>query len=230
MMTTLLRCALGTAAICSLALAANPSIHVSGEYVEARTADVYTGPCFANSEVQLTGNLAVFGWKINKGEWRGVALDGLSVVAAVRANSTLGDWTGAPYPVRSWLMVDSAANLEQREALKSFARRMTGDLLSDLVNIQAMPIEFTVAGGSIHASEATLSAGTLARIKTRAIHKGDHICSNEEVFYAPLSKLDHAMPAYALEHSFAGRASNWTTTWSSPDKRSAFVGTFQLSE
>lgn len=229
-MTTLLRCALGAAALAGLALAATPQIKVSGEYLEARTADVYTGPCFANSEVQLVGNLAVFGWKINQGQWKGVPLNGLSVVAAVRANSTLGDATGHPYPVRSWLMVDEKASIEQREALKQFARRMTGDLLSDMAHVEAMPIEFTVAEGNIHGAEATLSAGTLARLKTRAIHSGDHICSNEEVFYAPLSKLDHAMPAYALEHSFMGQAADWTTRWSSPDKRSAFVGTFHLSE
>ena len=35
---------------------------IHGQYVEARTADIYTGPCFANSEVELTGNLAVLGW------------------------------------------------------------------------------------------------------------------------------------------------------------------------
>ena len=54
-----------------------PSHSIYGDYVEARTADVYTGPCFANSEVGLVGELAVFGWKINKGSWHGVSLDGL---------------------------------------------------------------------------------------------------------------------------------------------------------
>ncbi len=127
-------------------------------------------------------------------------------------------------------MVDDKASPGQRAALQSFARRMTGDLLADTVHIEAMPIEFTVTGSDIHGAEVTLSAGTLARLKTRAIQKGDHICSNEEVFYAPLSKLDHAMPAYALEHSFRGKAADWTTRWSSPDKRSAFVGSFQLTE
>ena len=34
---------------------------IHGQYVEARTADIYTGPCFSNSEVELTGNLAVLG-------------------------------------------------------------------------------------------------------------------------------------------------------------------------
>ncbi len=79
----------------SAAAAGLPSLTpntVSGNYVEARTADVYTGPCFANSEVGLTGDLAVFGWKIGKGSWDGVALDGMSIVGVVRAKSTLGDF------------------------------------------------------------------------------------------------------------------------------------------
>ena len=48
-----------------------PSRSIYGDYVEARTADVYTGPCVANAEVGLVGNLAVFGWKINRGDWHG---------------------------------------------------------------------------------------------------------------------------------------------------------------
>src|SRR5438094_6713028 len=88
----------------------NPSNNIYGDYVEARTADVYTGPCFANSEVGLTGELAVFGWKVNRGEWHGTSLDGLSVVAAVKARTTLGDVYESAYPVRAVLIVDSRAN------------------------------------------------------------------------------------------------------------------------
>src|SRR5580692_10025999 len=71
-----------------------PSVasHLRGEYIESRTADIYTGPCFANSEVELTGDLAVLGWKIEKGAWQGVSLDGLSVVGVVRSDNTLGDY------------------------------------------------------------------------------------------------------------------------------------------
>src|SRR5258706_2720014 len=85
---------------------------LQGDYVEARTADVYTGPCFANSEVDLVGNLAVFGWKINQGEFQGVKLDGLSVVGVVKANSTLGNIHGKAYPVKSVLIVDDKAITE----------------------------------------------------------------------------------------------------------------------
>ena len=52
----------------SLTLAAGlPSHTISGNYLEARTADVYTGPCFANAETGLVGQLAVMGWKVSQG-------------------------------------------------------------------------------------------------------------------------------------------------------------------
>jgi len=211
--------------LASLAFAATPAINVNGNYIEARTADVYTGPCFANSEVGLTGNLAVFGWKIDQGSWNGVTLDGLSVVAAIHASDTLG--AGHAYPVKAVLMVDENADLVQRQALREFARRMSGDLLQDIVRIEAVPIAFTVEG-SIHSATATLTAGTLAAIRTRALQAGDHICHNEEAFYAPLTQTDHAMPAYTLDNDFQGQGLN--ARWKSPSKRSAFVATFHLTE
>jgi len=199
-----------------------------GDYIEARTADVYTGPCFANSEVDLVGNLAVFGWRINKGEFEGVRLDGLSVVGVVKASSTLGNVATSAYPVKSVIIVDESATPEQRLALKGFAQRMGGDLLQDVVRVDYQPIEFSFENNNVHTMNAKLSAGTLAQIQTRAINQGDHLCSNEVTWYQPLTKVDHAMPAFALANSFNGKGLN--TTWSNPDKRSAFVGSFQLSE
>ena len=37
-----------------------------GLYLEARTADVYAGHCFANSEVGLTGREAVLAWNVSE--------------------------------------------------------------------------------------------------------------------------------------------------------------------
>src|SRR6266704_1211050 len=108
---------------------------VIGDYIEARTADVFTGPCFANSEGGLVGELAVFGWKVDKGSWQGVSLDGLSVVGAVKASATLGDVYHTSYPVKSVLIIDDKATPEQRLALRSFAKKMGGDLLQDIVRL-----------------------------------------------------------------------------------------------
>jgi hypothetical protein len=212
-------------AVAGFGSAAEISAHnIYGNYVEARTADVYTGPCFANSEVGLTGNLAVFGWKVTKGSWQGTELDGLSVVGVVRAHHTLGDVYETAYPVKAVMIVDSRANAEQRLALAGFAKHMAGDLLQDVVRVDYQPIDLTFANDDVHSMKATLTAGNLAKITTRALSEGDHICRNEEVWYRPLTKLDHAMPAFALANTFGGQGLG--TTWSSPDKRSSFVGTF----
>src|SRR5579862_1791844 len=98
------------AAVLLTAWAMPGSAALKGDYIEARSADVYTGPCFANSEVGLTGQEAILAWKIQQGEWKGVSLAGLSVVAVVRANATLGDPYHDAHPARSVLIMDSRAN------------------------------------------------------------------------------------------------------------------------
>jgi len=59
---------------------------IQGEYVEARTAEVFAGGCVMSSEAETIGREAVMAWRISKGSYDGVALDGLSVVAAVAGN------------------------------------------------------------------------------------------------------------------------------------------------
>src|SRR5262249_45466744 len=61
-------------ALTSLCFAAEtvPSTGIHGNYIEARTADVYTGPCFANGEAEEVGREAVFGWQIKGGSYKGV--------------------------------------------------------------------------------------------------------------------------------------------------------------
>jgi hypothetical protein len=200
---------------------------VQGEYIEARNADVYTGACFANSEGGIVGDNAVLGWRISKGSFDGVSLDGLSVVAVVKANGTLGNVHGTAYPVKSVLIIDERASAGQRLALRAFAQRMSGDLLSDVVRVEYLPIDMTLEG-DVHNATARLTAGALASIQTRAIHKKDHVCSNEEVWYLPLTKVDHFMPAYTVANTFKGKGLD--IQWSSPDKKGSFVANFQLND
>jgi hypothetical protein len=210
---------------------------VSGDYLEARTSDVYTGPCFANSEVNTAGAEAVFAWHVRQGAWKGVAIDGLSVVAVVRAAATLGDPTRSPLPARSVLLVDERADAAQKAALLGLAHEMGGELLSDVVSVESAPIALTVETGAMpgahpgHAIASTLSgvasltAGTEVELRTRALNHHDHVCGNEEVYYPPLTPTAEAMPAVTLAHAFRG--AELGKTWSSPGKRSAFVGRFE---
>lgn len=210
--------------LCLLVLAAPAFAQgIYGDYVESRSADVYTGPCFANGEVGLTGDEATMAWYVRKGEWDRVALDGLGVVAVTRASATLGDPYHNPYPAKSILIVDAKASDIQRQALISFAKAMGGRLLENVLRVQSAPISMQVGEGHEHGS-ALMKAGNLVEIHTRALNDKDHYCGNEVTYYPPLTELDHAMPVVAVSNEYLGH--DLGVEWKIFNKRSAFVGTF----
>lgn len=201
-----------------VATAGSGEIH--GDYVEARTSDVYTGPCFANGEVNLTGREAVMAWRVREGSWQGVDLSGLSVVAVVKAAATLGDPYATPYPARAVVILDESADPAQRTALAHLVRSRGGKLLEDVVGTHVAKIDAFFDGPG----QARLNVAGLVDVQTRALCHDDHICGNEFVYYPPLSPVADAVPAYTLAHRFEGN--EFKSTWSSPLKRSAFVATF----
>ncbi|HEX6201154.1 MAG TPA: DUF1326 domain-containing protein [Thermoanaerobaculia bacterium] len=201
-------------------VAAPAAAAVTGHYLEARTSDVYTGPCFANSEVGLTGKEAILAWRVTDGAWEGADLAGLSVVAVVAADATLGDPHGGALSPEAVVLVDERADAAQRRALLALARELGGGLLADVRSVEAAPIELEVGERAGH---ARLAAGDVA-LATRGLNHHDHLCGNETVYYDPLAPTEGAVPAVTLEHRYDG--GDLGKTWSSPGKRSAFVGTF----
>ena len=131
--------------------------------------------------------------------------------------------TTTPYPARSVLIVDEHANPAQRRALAAFAASKAGSLLDHVVRVESAPIEMTFSEDDHHGS-ARLIAGDLARIETRSLCQGDHLCGNESIYYPPLVALTHSMPAFTLDSSFSGQGLG--EVWKNVDKRSAFVGSF----
>jgi len=195
---------------------------IRGDYLETRSADVYTGQCFANGEVNLVGNEAILAWHVQSGTWDGVPLQGLTVAAAVRAKSTLGDPYENPYPAKSVLLVDEQATEQQRAALVKFAQHMGGELLKNVEQVFPVPMELVVSAE--HHGAAMLRAGQFVTVQTRSIGNKDHLCGNEVTFYPPLAQMAHSMPAVALTDSYRGPGLG--VSWDLHGKRSAFVGTF----
>ncbi len=201
-----------------------PAGTITGDYVEARTCDVYTGPCFANCEFGLTGDQAVMAWSITRGDYQGVDLSGLTVVAAVKAADTLGDEFTHPFPAKSVLIVDERGTPEQQAALVSFARAMGGKLLESVTRVDTAPIEMRVRCCENRGC-AKLVAGRLVTLETRCPNDRDHVCGNESVYYQPLTNVDrNFVPAVTVSHAFQGKGLGGT--WSSPNKRSAFIASF----
>jgi len=199
---------------------------ISGDYVETRSADVWTGPCFANAEVGLVGKEAILAWRVNQGSWNGVDLNGLSVVAVVRANATLGDPFASPYPAKALMIVDEKATPEQRTALVGFARQTAGELLSNVVGTEVSAIHLDIQRENGHPSQARLDAGVVG-VETRSLAERDRHCGNEETYYPPLTPTSHAMPVVATLDRFNG--TDLGVSWTSHERRSAFVGSFSLA-
>lgn len=195
---------------------------IQGDYVETRSADVYTGQCFANGEVNLVGNEAILAWHVRSGSWNGVSLDGLSVAAAVRAKATLGDPYADPYPAQAVLLVDDQADSRQQAALEAFARHMGGELLKNIERVISAPVQLEV--NRERHGVALLRAGQFATVQTRSLGENDHLCGNEVTFYPPLTELAHSMPAVAVTDEYRGPGLG--VSWDLHGKRSAFVGTF----
>jgi len=222
----MVRYLLATAVAFVLVAAPASAAELTGKYVEARTCDVYTAPCFANAEMNLTGKHAVMGWRVDQGAIDGVKLDGLSVVAVVAASDTLGlKQTG---PGKSLIIVDAKATSAQRDALVQLARREGGELIKNVIRVDSAPIELTV-GECKEGGCSSLIVGKIARIETRCVDPShDKICGNESAFYPPLSKDVEAQTAVALEHSFQGKGFN--ETWKDAERRGAYVGTFAVRQ
>jgi hypothetical protein len=198
---------------------------ISGEYLEARTCDVYTGPCFANGEIGIAGKEAVMAWRVDEGRWAGEDLAGLGAALIITANDTLGfggSFDVHPDKIRAVIVVDDKATAGQKEALVEFVRSSAPALTTDVAKIESAPISLT---NDHLAGKGIFTAGKLVRIETRALAKGDCICTNERVFYPPLNKVDNAHPAYTLNMTFDGKGLD--QTWTTVNKRSAFLATFE---
>lgn len=212
------------AAVVALALAAPIFAgEIVGQYIEARTCDVYTGPCFANADTSLTGRHAVMAWKIDKGSAGAVKLDGLGVVAVIAAHDTLG--MKQIVPGKAIIIVDEKADKAQKAALVEMVQKQTGMLTDNVVAVKAAPIDVEICkcdGNSC----AKVAAG-LAKVETRCLDvHHDRACGNETAYYPPLAKSVVAKPAIASAHSYKGKEFN--ETWSDSERRGAYIGTFSI--
>jgi len=228
-----------TGALCATLLALVPTVGnaagIRGDYVEARNADVFTGPCFSNAEVFIYGKQAVLAWKVNDGSWNGVDVAGLCVAAAVKGDTTFSE--DNPAKASAVLIVDSRADARQRAALVDLAKTLGGARLARVTAITSTRMRLTLEDHARfesssphsthampHSPRASFWAAGIAQIVTRPLDDRDHFCGNEVVAYPPLSRAVDVQPAYTLGHEFKGEGLD--TRWDDPNCRSSFVGHF----
>jgi hypothetical protein len=193
---------------------------LSGSYVEARTAEVFTGGCIMNSEADQLGKQAIMVWRVDRGNYNGVDVSGLTVMAVVSGDRNLGmhEMGGeSPTIVKSAVVVDDRASAAQRDALLAFAREMSPTLLRDVVEVTAAPIKFAANAHTVKVS----TTGAALAVTKHVEH--DTSCGAMQWFH-PLSTVDQAAIGQTNENSYSGDALG--SRWSDPNRRSAFFGTF----
>jgi hypothetical protein len=194
-------------------------VSIKGAYVEARTGEVFAGGCIINGEAATTGREALLAWKVDRGSFEGVPLNGLAVVAAVAGdvNLSIREIGGDSARTRSAMFVDERATPAQRAALVSMARRLSNGVIDTVVETTPTAIQFVDDGQAFRVAAKSL------RLTVDKEMKHDPTCGGKQWFH-PLSTIDGAAMGTTAENAFTGTTLG--TKWSDPDKRSSFFGTF----
>jgi len=203
-------------------LSAGERTRITGEYVEARTAEVFAGGCIMNSEAETMGRQAIMAWKITSGSLDGVVLDRLTVAAAVAGDRNLGmrEMGGEePTAVKAIITVDPRANAAQRLALVRLVRELSRGLITDVVRVDTAAVTFATTQNYVEVSVPDQSM----QLTVNKEMKHDPSCGAMQ-WFKPFTVLTQSAMGVAEAHSFSGQGLG--TKWSAPDKRSAFYGTF----
>lgn len=220
-----MKSAIGTAIALALgsavAAADGASAKIMGDYVEVRTAEVFTGGCIMGSEGETSGREAILAWRVSRGSANGVPLDGLSVVAVVAGDMNLGTHElggAAPQSVRTWLMVDERATAAQSQALVALVRSLAGDLVANTVEVQRVPVTFRRDAESVQVSAGQASLDVATNVRHSPA------CGAIQ-WFSPFSRLD-SKPGIGLTRSQAWTGPELGAQWRQVDRRSSFFGTF----
>lgn len=211
----------GLAAIVTIGIPAFTSradnVSLRGDYVEARTASVFAGACHYNGEVTTTGRDAVMAWNVRSGQWKGVDLSGVRVVAVVSAEANLSDNIAAR---RSEIIIDSSASHWQAAAILEALKTKYAASLGNIAVVRSAPVKFDHTAGtySVEAGEASINVEAMPN---------DLCCKMPNlVWYTPLVPLENRKVGYTLKASYDGHTVS--DQWQRSGENSAFYGSFSL--
>ncbi len=199
---------------------------IKGMYVEIRgNASEYAYAARVDSSSSQTDDCAVLAWKVTKGSFDGVSLDGLAVVAVLQPNAQTGP--GTPL-TRTRLLVDSCAQTDQRESLVALAKRLAGDVLGDVASLDTEEIDLRIGDGCAH-GYAWLDS-TSVRARTRPMDKHDWTQVPEaRRQQTPLAESYYAYRAATVNCTCAERNAEWPLLSMTQDVSfSALVGGFWI--
>jgi hypothetical protein len=222
-----------------LSLADGPAVEpvIFGEYLEARS-DVHHAtfvPITGISDLDLeTPTLrpgrgrpfehrAVLGWNITHGTWNGEELDGLSIVAIVESQGSLG--TPIEGQLRTLVLIDVKATKKQKDALLYLFREFAPRFARRVKKVRSVKFRFQRGDHDLLLeAEKTLSL----RVKLHE-HTGvecESICGKDPQPQKPLCLHVQGERAVATKDLYSG--SDLPVRWSAKDSGRTLAGRFSL--
>ena len=193
------------------------NVSLRGDYVEVRTASVFAGACHYNGEVVTTGRDAMMAWNVTSGQWQGVDLSGVRVLAIVSADVNLGEQNAAR---QSEIIIDSKASRAQALAMMNALKEKYAASLGKIVEVRSAPISFERNGRTyaVVTNEAAINVEAMPN---------DLCCKMPNlVWYTPLVGLENRKVGYTEKALYSGKTVG--EPWSRSGENSAFYGTFSL--
>jgi hypothetical protein len=196
----------------SLAITSTP---IAGDYVEARTASVFAGPCHYNGELLTTGRDAVMAWSINHGTWKGVDLSGVRAAAAVTSDANLSDDT---VQKRSEVVINTGASNAQFSAMADLLNTKCAAGLGQVVSVRRGDVSF-----KHDAEHYEFDAAGLGSASVDAMPNHECCKQPELVWYTPLSPITDRRVGFTQFAKYDGKMAQ---TWERNEENSAFYGAF----
>ena len=194
------------------------SVSIRGDYVEVRTASVFAGACHYNGEVTTTGRDALMAWNVKSGQWHGVDLAGVTVVAVVTADANLSDNDAAR---QAEIVIGNNASDEQSRAILAALKSKYASSLGRIVSVRRGPLSFA------HQDKTySVTANDVASIDVEAM-PNDLCCKMPNlVWYSPLVPLENRKVGYTTKARYAGDTVG--EAWQRSGENSAFYGRFSI--
>ncbi len=209
---------LSAALIAGSAACVSAAPAVTGDYIEARSCNVYAGPCHFGSEYTTAGREAVMAWRVQRGASAGQTLDGLGAVAVVAGEDNLAV---AGTPRRTVFYVDERATPAQREALVALLRAKTGADFGRVVAVRTAPIAFEDQSDGVR-----VSVPNVARLE--ATKMPDAACCRwpGQRWYDPLARAQDVQVGNAAVNEYDDSLLN--IRWTHKGENSVLFGNFSF--
>jgi hypothetical protein len=211
---------LGAASLAAtlIAGAAHAAPAVTGDYVESRSANVYVGACHHEGELLTAGQNAVMAWNIGEGEYAGVDLKGVRVLAVVSGDKNL---CFDDAKRQSALYVSDSATPAQREAVVAMLKERAAKALGELLSVKTVPLEFDASGQTYRVQAAGVA---FMKIKKET---GELCCKQPyKLWDKPFVSVKDAKAGYCLGVEF--KDATLLKTWKASDQNNAYFGQFSL--